>query len=228
VKDKLGDLLLTDDMTPDQRSEYQRLLASPTSTARALIEARAEFQRTNDRAWERYAALSKQLEEANTRQRAAESQIAALKVDLAAMMKERDEANEQREWERQKRIEAEDTRDAAHAELSQARAELSDLRVKYDAACKGSRERLDVIMRTQAEAAAMRRALEMIMDNRACASHACEEIAHTGLDVDAGRALAERVPLWRELESLCSGTVVRDDVQAIVRKLAALDEKGGA
>jgi hypothetical protein len=173
---------------------------------------------------------------------AAESKIAALKVDIAAMQKQRDEALVMQRVYKDasagdfaslmqvcdQRDEAEKARDAALAELSQARAELSDLRVKYDAACKGSRERLDVIMRTQAEAAAMRRALEMIMDNRACASHACEEIAHTGLDVDAGRALAERVPLWRELESLCSGTVVRDDVQAIVRKLAALDEKGGA
>jgi FtsZ-binding cell division protein ZapB len=42
---------------------------------------------------------------------------------------------------------------------------------------------------------------------------------------EVGRALAARVPLWRELESLCAGTVTRDDVQDIIERLAALDAK---
>ena len=44
---------------------------------------------------------------------------------------------------------------------------------------------------------------------------------------DAGRAIAERVPLWRELERRCreSWLARRDDV---LDKLAALDNKGGA
>lgn len=182
-----------DDTTPDQRAEYQRLLASPTATAMALIEARAEIeqllQKTKrmkaqlvvlegaddaiDKERAAHAATRLELETikkpvlglSETMREAygdpmakaiaaAESQIAALKVELAAMMKERDEARQEADaiganehriahelqnmtrsvrkqaahhHRRQTKMAAE--RDAALAELSQVRAELDTRKV---------------------------------------------------------------------------------------------------
>jgi len=94
MKDKMGDLLLSDDMTPDQRAEYQRLLASPTATAMALIEAREEITRLKDVEAMLTNTLNGVVPERNNAETLASvyaSKIAALKVELAAMMKQRDE-----------------------------------------------------------------------------------------------------------------------------------------
>jgi len=90
------------------------------------------------------------------------------------------------------------------------------------------RAAVGAIARTQAEAAAMRVVLR-----------AAAELLPTGkLDAaisnalagDAGRAIAEHVPLWRELETLVrslSGDVIPVGclIDVVLRKLAALDEK---
>lgn len=112
-KDRIGDMLLGEgDKSDDCREEwgsdeYQRMLAAPTATAKALTEARAEIARLKEEAhakWhdlnDRWAELcaADNLKHAaerhglNTQLTAAESKIAALKVDLAGMMKERDAA----------------------------------------------------------------------------------------------------------------------------------------
>ena len=160
------------DMTPDQRAEYQRLLVSPTATAMALIEARAEIERLRAKVemhesfdghrnyfdvWSRvWQALEdtgmlfypstdglgksraiQHIQRMHTKASVAESQIAALKVELAAMMKERDTARSEATMYKQaydghfaslmdvcdQRDAAEDARDAALAELGQVRAE---------------------------------------------------------------------------------------------------------
>jgi len=86
---------LPPDMTHDQRAEYQRFLASPTATAMALIEAREEIERLHA-LFESVAKANEDIVE-RALYTAAESQIAALKVELAAMMKERDEAQKDHE-----------------------------------------------------------------------------------------------------------------------------------
>jgi chromosome segregation ATPase len=174
------------DMTPDQRAEYQRYLSSPAGTARALVEARAEIEQLkNDFAQEKmntdavYGGVYRALKKEVTARTAAESQIAALKVELAAMMKERDAAkNAARELGKdiarrdgtiaqlmqeaadnsttmgllgRNRIDAEKALDAALADLSQARAELDE---NHDIQCELLKQAND--MRDERDAAVKR------------------------------------------------------------------------
>lgn len=201
-KDKFGDLLLTDDVTPDQQSEYQRLLASPTSTARALIEARAEIERLKGEREDieyHYRVLSDQslqitasLDAALNVNRAAESQIAALRVDLAAMMKERDEARIiSKEQQRSgfetvaQLLEAEKARDAAHVELSQARAERDMAQALYEA----THEQTGRIGRERDEA---RGEIERLRDS--CLQHVHVDV-HASAKALLGRAVAAARPI---------------------------------
>lgn len=141
------------EFTPEQSAEYRKYLASPAGTARALVEARAEIaqlememKRQQANAAEESVNFIRDLEtirkQGGAQLYAAESQIAVLKVELAAMMKERDAAiihmetwkddyelvaGDAKAW-MERANEAEKARDAALADLSQARAEIERLR----------------------------------------------------------------------------------------------------
>jgi hypothetical protein len=140
---------------------------------------------------------------------AAESQITALKVELAAMMKERDAA-------------------IKHAE----RLEEENARLKDAISLSGpARERLYLQTR-------LGRAVDVL--RRLLGEHAnADEFrvirteAESILADATATAAADRVPLWRELEKLVrslSGGVIPVGclIDVVLRKLAALDEKGGS
>jgi hypothetical protein len=100
--------------------------------------------------------------------------------------------------------------------------------------------------RTKAEAAAMREALKAALALPTPYLHAnghrywhTEPHEHPcrGCDLEeafagtAGRALAARVPLWRELEKWClqmQGHAKSPHLDHVLSQLDALDEKGGA
>jgi hypothetical protein len=102
-------------------------------------------------------------------------------------------------------------------------------------ALKMRRERDAAIAReqaAQADAAAMRACLgaalrwaEQDVNHAVAYDTALAEMRH-GLSSTAGRALAARVPLWRELET-ATRACDAGSIAAALRKLAALGEKGG-
>lgn len=183
---------------------------SPAARDRALTEVAFTA------AMERIAALEAELAEARGKRDSYEQQLLACRGDLgettAVAIEHRNELAELLDAER-------DAHARTQAELTEARTSLAILRNAVHGhctteACTGERGCWcdDCIAeRSQKDADGMLSPWQLPATEKA----------------RAGRAIAERVPLWRELESLCAGTLIRDDVQAIVRKLAALDENGG-
>jgi DNA repair exonuclease SbcCD ATPase subunit len=118
--------------------------------------------------------------------------------------------------------------DTAISRLDALRARMTEVEAERDAA--------------QAEVAAMRSAIIGVIeyqgidhdDDDGCPEDdtcRCENIArvNAALKGTAGRALAARVPLWRELEKWClqmQGHAKSPHLDHVLAKLAALDEKG--
>jgi hypothetical protein len=117
---------------------------------------------------------------------------------------------------------------ALHASGDIANQALVDTPLATWAAARELRKRLDAaIAREQAaqdEAAAMREALFQMHKYHSHGPVVLSQMAAAALDGTAGRALAARVPLWRELEDAARRCDAGATAVAL-RKLAALDAK---
>lgn len=122
-----------------------------------------------------------------------------------------------------------------------ARAVLLDLRgtkplVSVEAEIDEERALLERLQKAESEAAAMREALEGVLDFLVTPCAGGDDAilldrrvteSRKALDGNAGRALAARVTLWRELESIMRTDGNIGLIDKVIAKLVALDEKGG-
>lgn len=93
-----------------------------------------------------------------------------------------------------------------------------------------TRTKADVEALLKAEIAAHERTkADAIKANRACGSQTCGQIADDVLSGKVNtarlRAIAARVPLWRELERLARDQDRESAMEDVLRKLATLDGK---